>query len=159
PAPAAGETVFKLDAFTVHSDGDRGYQSAESISGTRFAISQKNNPFNVQVLGTQFLDEIKPVNYFDAIYYTTGMTGATFFADDTPSVISRGFSNSIFLRDGVRHVGATDPTGFDRVEAVSGPSSVLFGLTAPGGMVNFVSKKPLATRLFSLTQTFGSWNT
>lgn len=159
PTPAAGEPTVTLDVFTVQAARDSGYQIQQSNSGTRFAIDQKNNPFTVDVLGEAFLQDLKPTNFVDAIYYTTGMQALSFFTDDTPFIISRGFQNSVYLRDGVRHTSAVDMAGFERMEAVKGPSSVLFGLTAPGGMVNFVSKKPLANRHTTVRQVFGSWNT
>jgi iron complex outermembrane receptor protein len=47
----------------------------------------------------------------------------------------------------------------ERVEAVKGPASALFGNADPGGTINMVTKKPLATPKQSIQFTTGSYNT
>jgi len=55
----------------------------------------------------------------------------------------RGFANSFTLRDGFRvRVGNSDTFNMDRVEIIKGASAVLYGISQPGGMVNFVTKTP-----------------
>ncbi|QCO06025.1 hypothetical protein D3867_29115 (plasmid) [Azospirillum argentinense] len=43
-----------------------------------------------------------------------------------------------------------EPYGLERVDIVKGPSSVLFGQTAPGGVVNLTSKRPTAAPLHEI---------
>src|SRR5690606_16230233 len=59
----------------------------------------------------------------------------------------RGFDAPQYL-DGLRLKGSNyaqlriDPYGLERVELLRGPSSVLYGQNAPGGLVNMISKLP-----------------
>ncbi len=38
-----------------------------------------------------------------------------------------------------------NPYALERIEVIKGPASVLYGRTMPGGLVNYVSKRPQAT--------------
>ncbi len=67
----------------------------------------------------------------------------------------RGFSLSSsngYLRDGHQHWSHyQQPIEIlESVEIIKGPSSILYGQSGPGGLVNMVTKKPTATTLFSL---------
>lgn len=47
----------------------------------------------------------------------------------------------------------------DRIEVLKGPASILFGRIEPGGLINLVSKQPLATPYYySLQQQVGSFD-
>lgn len=75
----------------------------------------------------------------------------------------RGFSlssSSGFLRDGKQHWSHYEQPVeiLERVEVLKGPSGLLYGKSAPGGLINMVSKKPTAEKQFSLTQELGSGN-
>ncbi|MCV5335321.1 TonB-dependent receptor plug domain-containing protein, partial [Escherichia coli] len=51
--------------------------------------------------------------------------------------------NRLF-RDGY-YTWLVEPYGLESVEVVKGPSAILFGESAPGGIVNAVQKKPTFT--------------
>ncbi|MGH8651652.1 MAG: TonB-dependent siderophore receptor [Gammaproteobacteria bacterium] len=68
-------------------------------------------------------------------------------------------------RDGLRHIGSITGIGplgtanLDRIEVLKGPASILFGRIEPGGLINLVSKQPLATPYYySLQQQVGSFD-
>ncbi|WP_338365180.1 TonB-dependent receptor [uncultured Pseudoalteromonas sp.] len=65
----------------------------------------------------------------------------------------RGFtlsSSTGYLRDGHQHWSHyQQPIEIlQQVEVIKGPSSILYGQSGPGGLVNMVTKKPTATTLF-----------
>jgi len=67
----------------------------------------------------------------------------------------RGFSLSSsngYLRDGHQHWSHyQQPIEIlENIEVIKGPSSILYGQSGPGGLVNMVTKKPTATTLFTL---------
>ncbi len=156
---AQSQDVVILNVFMVKSDRDRGYQSQESISGSRFAIELKNAPFTLDVLSRELLDDIGAVRLEDALQYSTGTVAYEHINTDETLIFQRGFSTGLMLRNGIRRPGTFDTTGVERIEVVKGPSSVLFGITNPGGTVNYISKSPLAKQASSFRQTFGSFNT
>ncbi|RZK61203.1 MAG: TonB-dependent siderophore receptor, partial [Hymenobacter sp.] len=45
----------------------------------------------------------------------------------------------------------------ERIEVVKGPASVLFSAGAPGGIINTVTKQPLATAAYAASLTYGSF--
>ncbi|MGB1299001.1 MAG: TonB-dependent receptor [Psychrobium sp.] len=69
---------------------------------------------------------------------------------------SRGFtlsSSNGYLRDGHQHWSHYQQPieTLERVEVIKGPSSILYGQSAPGGLVNMVTKKPTSKRLIDLS--------
>ncbi|WP_105189417.1 TonB-dependent siderophore receptor [Pseudoalteromonas sp. T1lg48] len=68
----------------------------------------------------------------------------------------RGFSLSSatgYLRDGHQHWSHyQQPIEIlERVEVIKGPASILYGQSGPGGLVNMVTKKPIANRFVNLS--------
>jgi iron complex outermembrane receptor protein len=69
---------------------------------------------------------------------------------------SRGFelsSSTGYLRDGHQHWSHYQQPieTLSHVEVIKGPSSILYGQSAPGGLINMVTKKPSTSRLFDLS--------
>lgn len=67
----------------------------------------------------------------------------------------RGFelsSSNGYLRDGHQHWSHYQQPieTLESVEVIKGPSSILYGQSGPGGLVNMVTKKPTARNLFTL---------
>jgi TonB-dependent siderophore receptor len=54
---------------------------------------------------------------------------------------------------------AFDLAAYERVEAIKGPSSMLYGQGSIGGFVNMVRKKPQAEPMANVAVQAGSWNT
>jgi iron complex outermembrane receptor protein len=161
-APATtipNDSVVQLNAFTVKSDLDRGYMASQSISGSRFVTELKEFPFSLQVLSSALLQDIGAQSLPDALAYATGVVAAQSNQASEISVVQRGFVTTLQLRDGTRKPGGFDAVGAERIEVINGPSSVLFGITNPGGTINFLSKKPVHKPLAEFSQTLGSWGT
>lgn len=73
----------------------------------------------------------------------------------------RGFFTSVFrngLRDQEGSQQIIDLANVERVEVLSGPASVLFGRTSPGGVVNVVTKQPLRDPFYAVNATIGSFD-
>lgn len=70
-----------------------------------------------------------------------------------PMVKIRGFNSYDRAEDGLRrsYGFATSLEDKERVEVLSGLSGFLYGAAAPGGMVNYVNKRPTPERLNSIT--------
>ena len=67
----------------------------------------------------------------------------------------RGFtlsSSNGYLRDGHQHWSHyQQPIEIlENIEVIKGPSSILYGQSGPGGLVNMVTKKPTAKTLFTI---------
>ncbi len=79
----------------------------------------------------------------------------------------RGFTlskdpGSTVLLNGLRLEGNrinTQVNSIESVEIVKGPSSMLYGTEALGGLISIVQKKPLSTPLYEASFTVGRWGT
>ena len=131
-----------------------GYVANESVTGTKTTTPIIEIPQSLSVIGAEQIRDQKLVSKFDdTLRYTPGVVAATFgsdFRDDW--FLIRGFTannDSLFL-DGLQLVWAAyasfklQPFNLQRVEVLRGPSSILYGGSAPGGLVNAVSKLPPA---------------
>ena len=74
----------------------------------------------------------------------------------------RGFNQAdVMLVDGMRLEGNrinTQTNNMESVEVLKGPSSVLYGGGALGGIINVVRKKPQGTRAYDLMYRGGRFN-
>lgn len=107
------------------------------------------------------------VSIRDAFRNVAGVVAWGASQNVTDSFVSRGFATQNGLyRDGYSFydVASGLPTGVretanvERIEFLKGPASILFGRVEPGGIVNLVTKQPLATPYYSLQQQFGSYD-
>lgn len=67
----------------------------------------------------------------------------------------RGFelsSSNGYLRDGHQHWSHYQQPieTLESIEVIKGPSSILYGQSGPGGLINMVTKKPTANNIFNL---------
>jgi len=76
----------------------------------------------------------------------------------------RGFQNTNLYRDGFLLPsplgGGTSKrqvANLERIEVLKGAGSILYGRSEPGGVINLVTKRPLATSYNSIQQQFGSY--
>ncbi|HEX8999389.1 MAG TPA: TonB-dependent receptor [Blastocatellia bacterium] len=70
-----------------------------------------------------------------------------------------GFTNGA-LRNGFREftfLSARDVQNIERVECLKGPASLLYGSGEVGGVVNTITKKPLAQHHYDVGMSFGSF--
>ncbi len=123
---------------------------AES-SGTKMETDVLDSSASVSVVTQAEIEKRNAENLQDILAYTSGVTVDEWGADDRYDAYRiRGFDQLSMgtFRDGlpVRGFGWTfsrsEPYAFDRVEVLKGSNSALFGLNAPGGLVNQITKRP-----------------
>ncbi len=154
-APSSGPAVT-LDTLSVEG-GERGdgpvhgYVARQSRAGTKTDAPIAETPQSIAVVGRQQMDDQQARSVAEALNYTPGVftayRGASNVRDE---LFVRGFFYVPRYLDGMLLGGDEDyakinPYLLERVELISGPSSVLYGQTNPGGVVNMVSKRPLFT--------------
>jgi len=146
PAAVAVEDVVQLSAFNVTSTQDSGYAAMNSTSATRIDMPIKDIPVNISVVTRQFLDDSLAFDFRDALNYNAGVITRR---DDKTAIIIRGFGAGESFVNGFRRIDYLDASSLERVEIIRGPAAVLYGITAPGGTVNSVTKKPVYGRTFA----------
>lgn len=104
-------------------------------------------------------------NTEQVLQYTPAVNADFYGSDDRFDFFNiRGFLAYTY-RDGLR-LGSSDRGGpreelyaFDRVEVIRGGNSTTFGISDPGGSVNFVSKTPRQGRYGEIYGRYSSYNT
>jgi outer membrane receptor protein involved in Fe transport len=150
PAPAAApkpEDVVQLSAFRVESDRDYGYRATNTMTATRTAAPIIETSLNIAVLTEDFFNDIGANFLNDGLKYvssvsttTLGNNGRIGGSGDGTKI--RGFDIPFALRNGFRRSYNVTIRNLERVEVAKGPVSLLFGQTAPGGLINYITKKP-----------------
>lgn len=104
-------------------------------------------------------DLIKDQGARDAQDLYRNISGVSFFS--YAGVTARGFRQQENFYDGLRgdpYIGFSVPQLFnmERVEFLKGPAGMLYGQTAPGGLFNYVTKKPSQTFSASIGAVAGT---
>ena len=138
--------VIHLSPFEVHGGDDSSYSSKNSGTIGRVRQDLDDVPQKVVNLPRVLLDDTGVIDYRDILNYTTGvqpLTGATYGAMQS---YIRGFNSGLPLRNG-QIVGSFNPASGDtdtieNVEVVKGATSILYGESRPGGIINYTTKEP-----------------
>lgn len=126
----------------MNTSADKGYRAGNSVSATRIDTPIKDLPFAISAFTQQFITDVGARDLFDVVQYAPGVTsaGREFNAGNAVYTI-RGFDQTP-QHNGFVGEGYVDTVSVERVEVVKGPSSVLYGQVAPGGTVNYITKRP-----------------
>jgi iron complex outermembrane recepter protein len=128
-----------------------GVVARTSRTGMKSATELTAIPQAVSVVGRTEIDDMGAQNVGEALRYTPGVLTQPFGTDsDTNWLFIRGFqaTQTGAYMDGLQLFGYAfggfyvDTFGLERVEVLKGPASVLYGGSNPGGIVNYVSKRP-----------------
>jgi iron complex outermembrane receptor protein len=166
-APAAREasaSVVKLEEFKVTTTLGS-YEETTTSVAAKTPLAMKDIPATVQVLNAAFIDDKRAQSLEDLYPYIVGMTR------ESPAALGftlRGFSNNLtntllnnVQTDGLpglaSRFGSPTTANVERVEVLKGPASVLYGSMNPGGIINIVTKQPLAQRSGNFYGTVASF--
>ncbi|PLR42146.1 TonB-dependent siderophore receptor [Chimaeribacter arupi] len=157
-----GDTLIVTQQNSSTPDAATNYQPHTSVTATRSESRIIEVPQSITVVPEQVLKDQAATSVDQALNYVSGITQSNTLGGTQDAVIKRGFGDNrdgSILRDGLRSIQARNftPTS-ERVEVLKGPSSMLFGMNEPGGMINIISKKPQLTphvHLEGRTTSFG----
>ncbi|MGD1852057.1 MAG: TonB-dependent receptor plug domain-containing protein, partial [Cyanophyceae cyanobacterium] len=141
------------------------YLAPETTFGTRTESSIFEVPQTIQVIPEQLLEDQQIIRLEEAILNVPNAVSGNLGGGASEEVVIRGFSSATFLRAGFRGAsdrgaqqGATDLANVERIEVLSGPASVLFGIAEPGGVSNVVTKRPLSEFFAEVGVQLGSFD-
>ncbi len=159
-------TPIVLDTITIHGEkGDgpvHGYVAKQSTAGTKTDTPLIKTSQSVAVVSKEQMEDLDVQSAAEALRYTPGVIteyrGASNLRDE---LFVRGFYYVPRYLDGLsfgadNSYAKLNPYLLERVELLSGPSSVMYGQSNPGGVMNMVSKKPTDTPLREVELTAGS---
>ncbi|WP_395370632.1 TonB-dependent siderophore receptor [Komagataeibacter diospyri] len=142
-----------------------GYVATTTMSGTKTDTPITEIPSSIYVVTKQQMLDQGAQTVMDALKYTAGLyagASGTFnngnAAADSISFYQRGFSTNQFVDGLLSNSQSAGETAFlERIEAINGPASVMYGQTTPGGMLAMSLKKPTDTPLHQVSVGFGNW--
>lgn len=138
-----------------------GYVAKRSATGTKTDTPIIETPASIQVISRQVLEDQSALNLKDAYENISGVqqAGNTLNAQSEVLPVIRGFESPALMRNGLRSTlsGTVDLINVERVEVLKGPAAVLYGALEPGGIVNYVTKRPLAQPFYAVEQQVGNF--
>lgn len=167
--PQSGEAT-ELPAVTVNArrEGEAanpGFVPSTTSTATKTDTSLLETPQSVSVITRETMDVLGAQTLSQALRYSAGVLPDNAGAETRYDWINiRGISEStlgLYL-NGLRLQSNTEfriePYGLEQVDVMRGPSSVLYGQNAPGGLINMVSKRPTDASLHEIQLSGGSFN-
>ncbi|WP_432742693.1 TonB-dependent siderophore receptor [Methylobacter sp. G7] len=150
----AGNTVKDVNA-----PDNKDYKITNAITATKTDTPLMQTPVSVKVVSRQVMKDQQAITVDQVL---RNVSGAVSGVGGSGTFFLRGFGNYNVYRDGYKNQSqwahTEDLANVERVEVLKGPGSILYGRTEPGGLINFVTKQPLDTPYYSLSQQFGSFD-
>lgn len=165
--PMLKEVLVSADAAeSTATSPVHGYVAHRSGSALKTDTPLRETPQSITVVGAEEIAARKADSIADALGYTHSIVSQpNSFSRLADDYNIRGFDaggrTGSVLRDGMKlqasqFDGGQEPYGLERVELLRGPSSVLYGQMAPGGLVNTVSKRPTTEAQHEIVVDVGS---
>lgn len=137
-----GFSAIQLDALAVKGRALSSYKEDETTLGTRTNTPIDETPQSIQVLTEDLIEDQAARQISDLYRSVSGLSYNNF-----STVTLRGFSQDEILYDGMKGNPFSDfsiPQLFniEQVQVLKGPSGALYGAGEPGGVINYVTKKP-----------------
>ena len=167
--PASG--TIALDAVNVQAIGNGSGENEGYVAETTSVATKTNTPIveipqSISVITRQQLDERNVQTLSEALTYTPGVEIGVFGFDPRfDSFYVRGFDMTYtgIYRDGLRQpagpfsIFKTEPYGLQSITVIKGPSSALYGIGSPGGLIDLTSKRPPVDPLHEVQLQFGNY--
>lgn len=164
---ANGSTV--LETITVQGGASGSDDDSKTIVATKTTGVGKMPtdilvaPASVSVITAKEVQERGANSVEQVVQYTSGVVTDYYGSDDRYDYFKiRGFTPFTY-RDGMV-IGRTwsglreEPYAFERIEVLKGANSTGFGVSDPGGSVNYVTKVPKSERFGEVYGTGGSFS-
>jgi iron complex outermembrane receptor protein len=183
-AAAKEDEPVVLSPFTVSTDKDNGYGATNAISGSRVNTAIKDIPLPIQVITSGFINDIGATDLRHSLSYISAISlqsqndlenkGGTFGSPYGPGGVNnpegvtsningvqlkiRGFVTNNVLRDGFLRGSPSDSINIERIEVVQGPNALLYGTGNFGGVVDYLTKRPLDRQQGAVSVSYGMNN-
>lgn len=171
--PPAGEAAHhSLPVVTVSGSNApesptgpvHGFVARQAVTATKTDTPIVETPQSITVITRDRIEMLGAQSVAQASGYTAGVTTAGFANDNrTDTIKIRGTDSTQYL-DGLLNAVSfynntrPDPYSLERMEILKGPSGMLYGQGAVGGIVNLVSKRPQAEAAREIGVSFGNYN-
>ncbi len=170
---SSGENSFEIKLQTLSETVNvvgriSEYHTEDTTVATKIPTRLLDTPQSITSISPQMIADRMATDVNDIYKNVAGLNQTTYSA-----VVFRGFTQRETLFNGVRRnaygslEGDVNNSGFstsilrlsnvERIEVLKGPSSTLYGSAEPGGIINFITKKPKTTLDGSSEFRFGEY--
>jgi iron complex outermembrane receptor protein len=163
PAARAEDKAPEGQLDEVVVTGRYEFLSADTSGATNLPLPIEKVPQSISLVSEDFIKAADLKTLGDIAQYTPGALNVGNQEGFGTIIKLRGFA-SLEAFDGL-NVGTLSSTSYepdyaiiDRLEIVKGPSSVMYGVSSAGGLVNFVTKSATAQTPSYLLAQYGAWN-
>jgi iron complex outermembrane receptor protein len=140
---------------------EQGYRATVAPLTNKSDTPIKETPFSIQVVTHELIRDRGITTVGEALRYVPGFSPQVGFGASNDRFYIRGFITPYNLKNGLRRSAyAPDEQlqNVEQVEVLKGPASALYGRFEPGGVVNFVTKKPLDAPFLEIGALYGSFD-
>ena len=163
------DLTYEVTAYEESSYGElKGYVVTKSSTGSKMDVNINEIPQSVSVITNDMMRDRNVDTIQGVTSYTSAITqpyGAGESRANYGHIRGLGWSYESTFLDGLKllEVGHLAPNintyGSERIEVLKGPSSVLYGASGPGGLINIQSKKANDTDSGEIGISVESFNT
>ena len=160
PALSGSDTTLPEVVVTASSAADGsaadGYRAKTAEVGPLGSMSLQDTPFSIHVVSSELIGNLQASSASEALRYSPTIQPALASNRSSDYFMIRGFVSSLNSNntaiDGMRTYALMVPIeDKERIEIMDGPDSFLYGVTSPGGMVNYILKRPTSAPLATVT--------
>ena len=142
---AAPQTNQDIEVITVIGQQQH-YKTDQAHAAMRSDVSLLDTPQSVTVIPSEIMDDQMVLTLGDALKNDASVSIGR-VTTDRERFSLRGFSldeSTNLLKDGHQHFSKyrLPMALMESIEVLKGPSSLLYGQSTPGGLVNLITKKP-----------------
>lgn len=156
-------SVLPTISIQAQKESTSPYVATKATSALKSDAPLFKTAQSVSVVTREQLDQKQAKTLAEALEGVAGVEAGKLGRRGWDDFVIRGqtSSDSVYvdgLRVGQNTYVVTELSGMDQVQVLKGPASINFGLVAPGGMVNLVTKRPEAENFARASMTYGSYN-
>lgn len=146
------EEVISLDEFVVSSGKASGYRATNAITATGIGTKISDTPLAISIVTGELIADTAGFDLREALNLVPGvLTNPR--SESTFTV--RGFGGNISYRNGQYRRQLLTTWNIDQAEVIKGPAAIFFGAVRPGGIINYITKKPVLTGTFTDVKVMG----
>jgi len=162
-----GDGPLRLAPIQVAGDEAEGFRAETSNSAGNVNASLIETPATVNVITRELMDKLAFRGFEESMQYVAGASAENAGDPFSPKFNLRGFTVNSLTSGGVYADGYQavrrgyhfDSSLYERVDVLKGTSAVMYGLATPGGIVNYIAKKPQSEAAVRLEGSVGSFDT
>jgi len=160
--------VPEITVKDVHDrESEQSYVAEDTNTATKSDIPLIETPQSISVITRARMQAQAVTSIAEALRYTPGVRGEPFGFDSRLTWLQfRGFDNTTngLFKDGLQLRNPAfgisynlEPYGAEQLDVLRGPASFLYGQGSPGGLLNYVSKRPTLAPLHEVQFLAGNF--